>query len=59
MTDNEIDARRAMLMAVHEIQSLRQQNAILGAKVEVLDVFRVALLGQPRGGTAWAKTPCG
>lgn len=31
--------------ALHEIESLRRQNEVLQAKVEVVNIFGVALLG--------------
>lgn len=45
--------------AAREIRELRRANELLAAKVEVIDVFRAALLGVPRGGgvspdVAWA-----
>lgn len=45
--------------AAHEIRALRRTNEILAAKVEVIDVFRAALLGAPQAGVvapdvAWA-----
>lgn len=36
--------------ASNEIRHLRHANEILSAKAEVIDVFRAALLGPPRGG---------
>ena len=45
--------------AKHEIERLRRENEILGAKVEVVNIFAAALLGpRPHGGmapdVAWA-----
>ena len=47
--DNQKDAVRAMQIASHELQHLRRENAVLGAKAEVLDIFKAALLGRPGG----------
>ena len=45
--------KNLLLEAKHEIESLRRQNELLRAKVEVVEVFAVALLG-PRHPTGVA-----
>ena len=40
--------KHLLMNAKAEIEGLRRENQLLRAKVEVLDVFSVALLGQPR-----------
>lgn len=46
----EIDIKDVLLHAKHDIQQLRRRNEILEAKVEVINVFKAALLGVPRTG---------
>ena len=51
--------KHLLQQAKHEIESLRRQNEILGAKVEVVNIFAAALLGpRPQQGmspdVAWA-----
>lgn len=51
--------KHLLMDAKHEIENLRRRNEILQAKVEVVEVFSVALLGpRPQGGmspdVAWA-----
>ncbi len=41
---------RMLAQASSEIKHLRRVNEILSAKVEVIDVFKAALLGPPRMG---------
>lgn len=42
MTD---EVRSLLIRASGEIRSLRRQNEIMGAQLEVVEVFRAALLG--------------
>lgn len=47
---NNLITASVMRRAGAEIRDLRRQNELLAAKVEVLDVFKAALSGQPPTG---------
>ena len=44
------DLEHMLRQAVHEIRNLRRANEVLSAQVAVVETFRAAILGAPRGG---------
>lgn len=51
--DDQLDLKRAMNLAIDDIQRLRQTNQLLSAKVEVIDL--VAALVFPNRSTGMAE----
>lgn len=52
-SDNVLDLKRAMNLAINDIQGLRQTNQLLSAKVEVIDL--IAALVFPNRSTGMAE----